>query len=237
MNLGEVYLSLNELDKAEAQYLAILKLRSENDKDRKTINNFSQACYGLARVAVARKNSDEAVRYLQQAIEMNPQSGAALNLLAKELFERGDYREGERCLWALLAGQPPSSRRTIAEQFGGQFETSGKAAQAVRAWNFLAWAFATSPAPPGILDPSEAMKLAQHVAVELKQQDPLSLDTYAAALAATGQYPQAAQCAEAAVNLAKSQNNRPLGDAISQRLQFYRQGKPYRCDPNGGDRP
>ena len=68
MNLGEVYISLNELDKAESQYKEILKLRSESVKDRETINNFSQACFGLARIAVARKNSDEAVGFLQQAL-------------------------------------------------------------------------------------------------------------------------------------------------------------------------
>ncbi|MGA2254260.1 MAG: hypothetical protein ABSG53_06315, partial [Thermoguttaceae bacterium] len=54
LNLGEVCLSLHDLDKAEAQYREIVRRRSDNEKDRETINNFSQACFGLARVALAR---------------------------------------------------------------------------------------------------------------------------------------------------------------------------------------
>ena len=61
----------------------------------------------------------------------------------------------------------------------------------------MAWAFATSP-DPHILDPVAAMVLAQRVVEKTKQQDPLSLDTLAAAQAASGQFNQAVQTAKAA---------------------------------------
>ncbi len=102
--------------------------------------------------------------------------------------------------------------------------------------NFFAWVFATSP-QPSILDPQEAMKLAQHVVGNTQQKDPLSLDTLAAALARSGQFPQAVQAAQIAVNLANSQGNKPLAEAISRRLQSYQQGKPYSCQIDGSDRP
>ena len=66
-----------------------------------------------------------------------------------------------------------------------------------------------------------------------KQQDPLSLDMLAAAQRPAANSGQAVQTAQAAINLANSQGKKPLAAAISQRLPFYQQGKPYRCDPNG----
>jgi tetratricopeptide (TPR) repeat protein len=235
LNLGEVYLSLNDLDKAEAQFAAIIKL-SFTVKDAETSAKFSQAYLGSARVALARKNPDEAVKHLQKALELNPQNASALNMLAVQRFERGEYHEGEKSLWPLLAAQPAQPRRSVAEQFAQQFESAGQKAEAVRAWNFMAWAFATSP-KPGMLDPDEALKLAQHVVEMTNQQDALSLDTLAAAQAASGKYDEAAKSAQAAIDLAKSQGNKPLADAIAGRLQSYQQGKPYRSDPDGGDRP
>ena len=82
LNLGEVYLSLNDLDKAESHYKAILRLQSESIKDPEINANFSHACFGLARVAIARKDPDEATRNLQKAIELNPKNVAALQLLS-----------------------------------------------------------------------------------------------------------------------------------------------------------
>ena len=288
LNLGQVYMSLNELDKAEKDldkaekdrdkaefhYREILKLDSESVKDRETINNFSQAYLGLAQVALARKSADEAAKnsdearrhsdqaidFLQQSLARNGQNPGSLQLLAHQRFERGEFREGEKYLWPLLALLPRAQRRNVADQFGGQFETTGKHKEALEAWNFMAWALAASPDPhvlgpeaamawaqvlwikeleglPDIRDPEAAMVLAQRVVGMTRQQDPLSLDTLAAALAAGGQYSQAAQAAQAAIQLANSQGKKPLANVISQRLRLYQQGKPYRCDPDGSDRP
>ena len=75
-------------------------------------------------------------------------------MLAGQRFERGEYREGEKCAWLVLAALPDmGQRRFFAEQFGRQFEAAGKHKEAVQAWNFMAWAFATSP-EPRILDPA-----------------------------------------------------------------------------------
>jgi tetratricopeptide (TPR) repeat protein len=190
----------------------------------------------LARVALARNNVDEAIGFLQQALELNPKNVAAMQLLAAQHFQRGEYREGEKYLWAMLAMLPTAQRRAAADQFGKQFEAAGKTKEAVQAWNFLAWALATSP-EPHILDPEAAMVFARHAVEMTRQQDPLSLDTLASAQAASGQYNPAVQVAQAAINLANSQGKKPLAAAISQRLQSYQQGKPYRCDLNGSDRP
>ncbi len=238
LNLGEVYLSPSALhpEKAEGHFLEIRKLDSKQVKDRETINNFSQGYFGLARVELTRNNSDAAVTFLIQALERNPQNPQALQLLAVQRFERGEYREGEKCLWPLLAEMPAPKRVEFAVQFAAQFDSAHKIPQAVAALNFFAWVFATSP-EPRILDPKEAMTLAQAAVANTQQKDPLSIDSLAAALARSGQFPQAVQAAQIAVNLANSQGNKPLAEAISQRLQSYQQGKPYNCQADGSDRP
>ena len=237
LNLGEAYLSLKDFDKAEAQYRAIVKLQSVGGtKDREANDNFSQAHTGLAKVAVARMDTDEGIRELRQATELNRQNVAAVRLLATLRFQRAEYREGEKCLASLLAMLPAAGRRNAAEQFGKQFETKGKTKDAVRAWTFLGWTFATS-CEPRLLDAQAALDLSQRAAALTKRQDPLALDALAAAQAADGNYNDAVQTAQAAVKLANSQGNKPLAEAIARRVPFYQQGKPYRSDPNGGDRP
>ena len=110
MNLAEVYLTEHDLDKAETHFRAALKLQSDRVKDRDTINTFSNAHAGLAKVAVARDDRDEAVADLRKALELNPQNVAAMQLLATVRFQQGEYREGEKCLAGLLAMLPAAQR-------------------------------------------------------------------------------------------------------------------------------
>ena len=190
----------------------------------------------MARVALARKKVDEAIAELQKAIELYPQNVPALHSLATQHFLRKEYREGKKCLWSLLAVLPVTQRRSTAEQFGKELEAAGKTKQAVRAYNFIGWAFATSP-KDNLLDPETAMAFAKHAVDLTKERDPSALDTLAAAQAANGKYKEAVQTAQAAIKLANSQGNRPLADAISGRLRLYQKEKPYRCQLDGSDRP
>ncbi len=236
LNLGEVYISLKDFDKATFHYKAIQSLESPTIKDTETINNFSHAWFGLARIALARNKHDEAVACLQHALALNRQDVAVLQLLATEQFQQGDFHEGENTLRHLLAVLPKVQRRNLADQFGGQFEAAGKHKEAIRAWNFMAWAFATSP-DPQIVDPEAAIKLAQRVVKMTNQQEAMSLDTLAAAFAAGGHFKDAVEAAQKAMQRAKAQGDVPLADAIGRRLKLYQQGKAYRCEPDGSDRP
>ena len=120
--------------------------------------------------------------------------------------------------------------------FGGQFEAAGKHKEAIEAWNFMAWVFATSP-DPNFINAQAAVVVAQRVASMTKQEDPVSLDTLAAALAASGRFPEAVEAAKKAVTLANAQAEKSLADAISLRIKEYQQGKRYRCKRDGSDRP
>jgi tetratricopeptide (TPR) repeat protein len=119
---------MREFDKAEAQYQAIGKYEPmiESIKgDPDTLANFSQAHFGLARIAIARKDIDEAIKHLQRAVEVNPGNLMALQLLAVQQYQTHDYREGEKSLMAWLAKMPPAARAKAAEQFAKQLDDSG----------------------------------------------------------------------------------------------------------------
>ena len=173
LNLGEVYIALNELDKAEVHYSEILKLNSENEKDRETISNFSQACLawrespspariptrpsGILEQAlnIARRDSGEVTAGEQPSIEVNFQTMSFLQVLASQRFQRGEHREAEKCLSPMLARLAVQQRRCLAEQLGRQCERPANPRKRCRPGISSAWAFATGP-DPHILDPGKA---------------------------------------------------------------------------------
>jgi hypothetical protein len=54
------------------------------------------------------------------------------------------------------------------------------------------------------------------------------LDTLAAAYASAGQFDKAAKTAQAALELASASNADELAEQLRNRLELYRQAKPYR---------
>jgi len=95
------------------------------------------------------------------------------------------------------------------------------------AHNNLAFALATYPGPD-LYNPNEAI---YHVkrAIELqKYADLTTLDTLAAAYAAAGQFEKAVTFAEKALQLADAHKKLEDANEITERLELYRQGKPYR---------
>jgi protein O-mannosyl-transferase len=95
--------------------------------------------------------------------------------------------------------------------------------------NAAAWLLATDPAPPA--PPAEALRLARR-AVELAPgPHPGLLDTLAAALAANGQFDEARQTAQQALDLALRDRNAELAARLERRLAAYRQYQPWREGP------
>jgi tetratricopeptide (TPR) repeat protein len=242
LNLGEVYTQLAAkdpafYDKAKLHYRKILEFFDiTNITDRDALANFSQAFFGLGRIALAQGNVDEAVKAMKQALVVNPNNMPAMDRLAQELFLHGSYRDGETIVRMWLSKLPPAARRQLAEQFGRRFEAEGKREQAIRAWGAMAWIFATGPEPQ-LRDPQAAIGIADSLVKMTKQQDPLALDTLAAALAINNQFPAAVQTAQTAINLATSQGNKALAEMITQRLACYQRQEPYVSKPDASDRP
>ena len=91
--------------------------------------------------------------------------------------------------------------------------------------NNLAWILATS-SNDEIRNGIESLQVARRV-VE-NNRDAASLDTLAAALAESKDFPAAIETAEQALKLAQEPGNEPLKKQIADHLKFYRVGKPFR---------
>ena len=148
LNLGEVYLSQQDSRQGRGPRTGpIVKLLSASVNDRETIDNFSQAHFGLAQSRHRPQGHRRSLRRSSEGPGVESTKRRCLAIAGHRTVPTGEYREGEKCLTSLLAMLPAARRRVMAEQFGKQFETTGKTKEAVRAWTFLGWAFATSPEP------------------------------------------------------------------------------------------
>jgi len=93
--------------------------------------------------------------------------------------------------------------------------------------NDLAWMLATTPSQQ-LLDPTEAVRLAER-ACELSQyKEARFLGTLDAAYAAAGRFSEAITMAEQARKLALAEGNQQLAEMAAARLELYRSGQPYR---------
>lgn len=103
----------------------------------------------------ANPNSSDIVRNLQTIAE-NPNNMAALQLLTKLHYERGEYAEGEKCLQSWLAKLRPAVRQEWASQFVKELDQSGhhEAAVKARAAVKLLMGNTGKPAKPKVNDSS-----------------------------------------------------------------------------------
>ncbi len=92
--------------------------------------------------------------------------------------------------------------------------------------NELAWILATHPESRA-RNPTESLELASQAADLTAHREPVILDTLAAACAANGDFDRAVTIAQQAVSLAASRTPE-LAKEIQNRLDLYRQGKPFR---------
>ncbi len=91
------------------------------------------------------------------------------------------------------------------------------------AYRSVAWLLATCPLEP-CRSPAKAVEAAHRFAKMVGEDDPVVLDTLAAAYAAAGDYRKAISYQQQAIVLADSDRR----DSLRQRLALYRQGKPFR---------
>jgi len=101
--------------------------------------------------------------------------------------------------------------------------------------NDLAWTLATHnvAAPPGTPD---AVRLAEQASEKTKRQNPLFLDTLAAAYARAGRFSEAVQTADLALEQARKKGFSSLVQDIEARRHLYQAGRPY-DEPAPATRP
>ncbi len=180
----------------------------------------------------------EAIEWLSKAIDLQTDFPQALANLAVAQELAGQLEQASATYEKLLviSTQDPIPYTRAANLLARRGDTAGAIELLRRGYaiipdnimiaNDLAWRLAT--APEGLGDGPLAVSLARYVN-DLKGGESCSeLDTLAAAYAAIGRFDDAVQTAERALAIARETAQDDLAGEIAQRLDLFRQGKPYR---------
>lgn len=228
-NLGIILADQRKLDDAEGRFRQALATDPE----------YVAAHTNLGVVLHAMGRLDEAISHYRRATEIEPEVADAHNNLAVALQSLGrvdDAISSYRRVVAIRsddAGVHFNLAVALAAQQRPQ-EAVHHHRQALEAQpdeptflNGFAWILATYP-DPGILNPTEAIRLAERAARLTHREHAVVLDTLAAAYAAAGQYAQAVETAQAALALIPAGQVAELAAGIRGRLRLYQQRQPYR---------
>jgi tetratricopeptide (TPR) repeat protein len=196
-------------------------------------NNLSNALLEQHRDAVAAEN------HARQALRIRPSYAEAHVNLGVALSRQGKFAEAISNLENALLLAPQSAD---AEQYlGYAFMNAGKMREAVRhfskvlgrkpnlilALKSLAWIRATDPSSE-IRNANEAVMLGQRAAKLTAYQSADALRVLAAALAEAGRFDEAVTTGERGRNLARAASQPELVRQITEQLDLYRLGLPYR---------
>jgi len=161
--------------------------------------------YNLANALVKQLKTDEAIVHYNEALRLNPNHVKAHHNLGNSLTDQGKIDDAITHYTEALRIKPDMI---------GVLER-------------LAWIRATN-VNTDLLNPTEAVRLAERANLLTRYQQPVMLDTLAAAYAAAGQFQQAVQSAEKALKLAEYYKEEQIASEIRSRLQLYLSGLPYR---------
>jgi len=144
---------------------------------------------------------DQAIEQYRQAIQIDPKYANARNNLGSVLLAQGKRDEALGEYREVVRLQP----------------------QSAAGLENVAWALATGP-HPSPRDIADAVDAAERAVSLTGRRDARALDVLAAAYAAAGDFDRAQDAAAAALRLLPAE---PLNTEIRQRLDLYRQRRPY----------
>jgi tetratricopeptide (TPR) repeat protein len=175
----------------------------------------------------------------RDTLAKNPQCWMAHTNLGNLLQNSGQIAEAQQHYLRALQIKPdyPTARNDLAVSFLAEGKTEAamqELEQALRttpdsteARDNLAWLLATLPPSQGG-DPARAIQLARQSCQLTGYRDPARLNTLAVADAAAGQFADAIQTAQRALDLAHAAGQSALAGEIESRLESYRSQPPAR---------
>jgi tetratricopeptide (TPR) repeat protein len=218
----------SDTDGALQHYREALRFRPDHAG---THNNLGNLLLGRGRAA-------EAAASLRRALELDPEQAEAHNNLGRLLWEQGRTADAighyRRALEIRPQAAAPRFNLALALASAGssvealeQFEEGvRREPNALEAYVALAWLFGTHP-DSAVRRPHHALELGGRAARLLGQPHPRILDVIAAAEAAAGRFDRAAEVAAEALRLASAMGDDTFADALRERLNLYRQQRPY----------
>jgi len=159
------------------------------------------AHYNLGTALSAAGRLDQAVEQYRQAIQIDPKYASAHNNLGGVLLAQGKRDEA----------------------LGEYREVARLRPRSASGLENFSWVLATGP-HPSPRDIDEAVDAAERAVGLTARRDARGLDVLAAAYAAAGEFDRAQAAAAAALRLLPAE---PLATEIRQRLDLYRQRRPY----------
>lgn len=230
--LGIALLSRREADAAIAQFQRALEIRS----------NYADAHYNLGNALLGRGQAEAAIAHYQKALELTPNYVEAHDNLAAALASRGELDSAivqfEKSLeikpdntvarrnLAVVRSERERIVKNIAQQRADLLLRPDDAALL----EDVAWTLATNP-NASIRNGAEAVELAEQASKRSGGNDPVMLQTLAAAYAEVGRFPDAVRADEQAEQLASTTSNRTLLEQIRTCLDLYKNQKPFRQAP------
>jgi tetratricopeptide (TPR) repeat protein len=228
-NLGDVLLAQGQSDEAINHLREALRLRPD----------YALAHNNLGLALASKGRVDDAVEEYEKALHLKPDYAEAHCNLANAFASRGQLDDAAAHLHNALRLNPDYAEArgnlgvvfTLTGNFDEAIQQFREALRLKPDWPApmagLAWALATDPDKQAS-DANEAIRLAERAADMTAHRNAVIMDTLAAAYAAAGQFEQAVPTAEAALSLAINDKNTELSARVRQRIELYRQRKPYR---------
>jgi protein O-mannosyl-transferase len=231
-NLGTVLGRKGQTDEAINQFQEAVRLKPD----------FVEAHYNLGTLLGTQGRVAEAIEHYRKAIEIEPDYMKARFSLANALSAQGRAEEAIEQYQQALKQMPNSVHAHyqlgVVLQGRSRFAEAGVQFQKVlqldpghvAAQNNLAWLLATCP-DRALRDGSKAVVLAKQAAQLSKGNTPEILDTLAAAYAEAGNFPEAAETAQKALELSIAQNKKDLTELIRTQLKLFESRVPYHEQP------
>jgi tetratricopeptide (TPR) repeat protein len=199
-------------------------------------NSEIRANFGVALTRAERY--DEAIEQYRISVRINPALAKARLNLARLLLNRGDRDGGLHELSEavrfdaslvdahLLIAQIHLDRQELPETIAALRKAQKLKRDDAELARKLSWLLATSP---GLSreDRGEALRLARAAIQKASRKTPVFSDTLAAALAATGQYEEAARTIRRVLAAAEQAGNAKAAAKYRERLELYESGRPY----------
>lgn len=198
IEIGRALFEKGLSDEASVHFQQALELTPDDPLPRK------RAYQGLGVVRLRKGRVDEAITDFEKALEVDSNYAAAHVSLGRALHQKGRLKEA------------------IA-----QYEKSVKLLPRVASvHNNLAWMLAAC-SDPSLRNGSKAVELAQRANKLSNGSNPVFLRSLAAAYAENGQFSQATETAQRALEFSTKTAQRDLTEAIQKELKLYLAGLPY----------
>jgi Flp pilus assembly protein TadD len=198
IEIGRALFDKGLLDQASTHFQKALEINPNDSSPKK------RAYTSLGNVLLKKGRVDEAISDFEKALESDPNYAAAHTSLGSAFHRNGRVKDAIVHYQKSLALLP----------------------RAASAHNNLAWMLATC-SDPSLRNGPQALALAQRANSLSNGSNPVFLRSLAAAYAENGQFPEAVETAERALQFNSQTTRRDLTQAIQNELKLYQAASPY----------